>query len=211
MQLQIPSPSLGALSSKAVGEALIMCPNVLVKSAKVAYFNCSHLRLLSLSTPTFSVWFPLALGVVGVVASIFETKRGEGWCWEWCNLGFVRYIYAACNQFPIEVTYCQLSQWRNSFQEDSLCPLPQHCDMEGLTGRVLSGSSPYSRWRKSCLHPPWNCSPLLYFVAIFFPFQICLTNRIFDNLEFSLKNPSVMLPIRKLFKLCTMRTSTLSF
>ena len=55
MQLQIPSPSLGALSSKAVGEALIMCPNVLVKFAKVAYFNCNHLRLLSLSTPTFSV------------------------------------------------------------------------------------------------------------------------------------------------------------
>lgn len=60
----------------AVGKVLITCPSVSVKFEDVVYFNCNHLRWLSLSTPALSVGFPFTLGVTGVVVSITEVKLG---------------------------------------------------------------------------------------------------------------------------------------
>lgn len=75
IQVWSPSLSLG-VHSKAVGKVLITCPSVLVKFEDVVYFNCNHLRWLSLSTPALSVGFPFTLGVTGVVVSITEVKLG---------------------------------------------------------------------------------------------------------------------------------------
>ena len=39
------------------------------------------------------------------------------------NLDLAKYVYVVCNNFYVQLTYCQLSQRRNGFLELSLCKL----------------------------------------------------------------------------------------
>ena len=44
------------------------------------------------------------------------------------NLDLAKYFYVVCNHFYVQLTYCQLSQCRNSFLERSLCKLLMNVD-----------------------------------------------------------------------------------
>lgn len=127
-------------------------------------------------------------------------------------MGLVRYIYVSCNPFPVEWSCCQLTQWRESFQEKStypLCLFTQQYDTEVSQNICPVGHLLILLEKKRPLTYLKSLTTFV-FCNVFFSFHICLINRVHDNLEFSLKNKSVMFSIGKLLELCSMSTSTWS-
>lgn len=120
-------------------------------------------------------------------------------------MDLVRYIYAACNQFPVKLLPAVP---RKSFQENTTCALyllTQDCGLEESQNMYSLGYS-FSRWKTSFPTSPDVVDHVCILSQLFSFHLNFLPNRVCDHLEFLLKNQSVMFPTRKLLKLCNMYT-----